>query len=372
MAMGHLVNAFNALNRKKMLHFQNTGWPEATSLYDKMYGFDAPVLYLYEEGDGKVVRVMRSAQGSRMGDILGTRSFNMAAHHTYETVSSEFPDYEIMALTDDCFDVPPPPPTDPSLVPDYFDRMTKCLLRQREINAESSLLAHPDKGVLYLPPGCPSPPDGHAILSLLKVTRHGLVVGGSPIGTDEFVASHAHKKVTSLFPRIDATIKLGSVNKQAAFKVLGESVNHALDYYLRTTPPQLITDSIDRFDAKTNEAALDILSLPNTSSTPTPRQILSFSVLRSLPCSSGGAAHTLSSIKAPCAFLAAALSARSHPLLSCDPNYLSNVTSYSYTRLSELLETQDFSGYPDVASVIPLSPDDFSRTAPLLYPSYMG
>ena len=97
-----VVNAFNELHRQDMLDIAHTQWPEATNILNKLYGVDAPVIYVYKGEDGETkVSVMVSAEGSRMGCVFGSMGFNITVGPRYTILATEFPEFILRALTDD-------------------------------------------------------------------------------------------------------------------------------------------------------------------------------------------------------------------------------------------------------------------------------
>lgn len=68
------VNAFNALKRQDMMDAVATLWPEATLVYNKVYGIDGPCFYVYEDDDGTTrMRVTRNEERTHMGRAWGVR-----------------------------------------------------------------------------------------------------------------------------------------------------------------------------------------------------------------------------------------------------------------------------------------------------------
>ena len=350
------VNAFNALGRNEMLKRNAELWPESVALCNLMYGFDAPVLYFYRESDGSTTcLVFRSAEGSRMGDVLGTKLFNNSVHPTYATLADENRDLVIRALTDDAFSGFPPPNDGDWQA--WFDRITAYLIRMRDLNSRCGLQAHPDKGVLLLPPDAPLPPPDHPLCAMTNITHEGILVAGVAIGSANFMAASIKEKLDQIQSRIESTLDLAQVNRQAAFKILGESVNKALDYYVRTTPPHLISDGIKDFDLRIEAAARTILLLDGYSepivSAVTSERAIS---IRTLPCVHGGAGHISADTKASCAFIAASIAARAEPVLVTNPELVTESLAPAYERLHDLSAIADFASHSDLSAILPPSP----------------
>ena len=171
------------------------------------------------------------------------------------------------------------------------------------------------------------------------------------------MASSIQKKLGQIQARVDSTLDLAQVNRQAAFKILGESVNKALDYYVRTTPPHLIADGIKDFDSRVEAAARTILLLDGHSETVTSQAATKRATsIRCLPCVHGGAGHTPVSVKAPCAFIAASIAARAGPVLAANPDFVAESLTPAYEQLHDLSGVADFAAHRDLSVALPPSP----------------
>ena len=80
------------------------------------------------------------------------------------------------------------------------------------------------------------------------MVRDGVTLGGAFIGRPEAIAKAALEKVKDLEKRATALLKLASPNPHAAYRLTGTALNAALNYLIRCTAPELITDALQAFD----------------------------------------------------------------------------------------------------------------------------
>jgi hypothetical protein len=351
-------NAFGNMLKKKMLRSAASAWSESTALYRKTYGRDGVVLFRYVGDDEKAcIGVKRSAEGARMGCVLGTDSYNFAAHEgLYAPLAAEFPEYILRALTDDLTPILPKGST-PEEWRIIYERYTQYLLRWDVLGAEYGLQRHQGKDVLLLPPGAPWPAAGSRIYDLTTVTREGVKIAGAFIGPPEKVAAFALEKVRSLQHRLDTVIELAGVNPQAAIRVATNALNCGLDYFVRTTPPEYLIEAIMLFDTSIQEAVIMCtLRADKTQPTIAANRIQRTCDLMSLPLDAGGLGLTPLALKAPAAFLAATLTAmREDPEIEKLREQAAAATSGSYKILLATLNESDLKPFPTITKVLPPS-----------------
>ena len=91
-------NAFNAMKRSAIIQAADKLWPESLNLLNKYYGKRAPVFYTFFKGGERRLRVIWSVEGARMGCVLGSLSFDLAAEEfIYRHLKTEFPQVTHMA-----------------------------------------------------------------------------------------------------------------------------------------------------------------------------------------------------------------------------------------------------------------------------------
>ena len=238
------INAFNALCRQAMLDAVDEIWPEATRIFNKIYGVAAPVFYVHEGSDGTTqIRVTRSEQGARMGCVIGGFAFNVAMHvHVYRKMHDVFPTLFFRVLTDDKTDFgrpkaaegPATEPTGEEWQAQY--RMLADSLRVYDTLANPiNIFRHNGKGILVLPPNAPDPSSDSGLLELTTCTRGAARVAGGHVGAHEGMVEMGCKLARTIITKIQAIGRFGLTNAQAAVKILKYS-SKALEYYYGVTP----------------------------------------------------------------------------------------------------------------------------------------
>ena len=361
------VNAFGSLKRNTMLQTQAEVWTPATLMFRKLYGNDSPCLYSYKDADGlPCLGITRSEEGSRMGCTLGSISFNLTAYHKiYKPASIKFPDLTFRALTDD-LTVIMPPVFEMEAQQEQYRLSAKVVEFIDECMAPCGLKRHPGKGFLLLGQGRAEPDADSPIREMTKVTTDGVKLAGAWIGSDVQTAEAAMIKARSLQPRMDAIVELSLHNPQAANSLLANALNCAMDYYVRTTPPNLLGQAACHFEGMIMDTFSKIISsddrrLPLLSDARSTRA----NELRKLPLIHGGFGHTSLLLKAPAAYIAAALTT-----MKADPKiYEMRATVAAnlvpcYEYLLTALDVADFSDLPEIRKVIPASPAALIRALP--------
>ena len=361
------INAFGNLKRNGMLATVAEHWSEATSIYLKTYAHDSPCMYAYTDDEGNnCLGVTRSQEGSRMGCVLGSISFNLTAYHgVFKPLAVEFDKYTLLALTDDLTPFLPLAATEEEQH-DLYDMHADYLTMYDRLGPPLGLYRHPDKGHLSIPAGWVDPKPTARIRSLTKITREGFKLAGVWIGTPQQVAAAAVRKVESLQPRMDAVIRLSKVNPQAAVRLVGTALNAGMDYYIRTTKPELIAEAIMQFDNMIMHTLACCIT-PDDRRSPviSACRQLRANELRKLPLGCGGMGHTPLALKAPSAYIAAAVTVlRESDLIRKLYIEVAGNLTQSYKFLLASLGADDFKFFPEIRKLIPSSPEAISRSPP--------
>ena len=106
---GDIRNAFNEVKREKMLQAVRRLAPEVFAVYLAYYTSASVALFAYTDGDKRHVLALPSDEGTRIGCVLGSVSYDMAVEVVYKTLQAEYPDWVFRALTDDLTPLIPPP-----------------------------------------------------------------------------------------------------------------------------------------------------------------------------------------------------------------------------------------------------------------------
>ena len=127
----------------------------------------------------------------------------------------------------------------------------------------------PEKGKFLIPPCAPDPlppgPDEPQIT--LNTTRTGIIIAGTPVGSDTFAVEHAKARFKLAVHRHDSIRRVGKQDPQAALMLLSSAGIHALDFLMNTTKPGLIQDILADFDGLIDHTRLTLLLDEDTRTT---------------------------------------------------------------------------------------------------------
>jgi hypothetical protein len=137
------------------------------------------------------------------------------------------------------------------------------------------------------------------------------------------------------------------------------ALNCGMDYYVRTTPPELIAQAIRMFDTMLADTLMRCITPADRDPPPTCNDRMERAIaLARLPITAGGMGLTALSIKAPAAFLAATQAVlREEPKLEIESNRIlaANAARESYVFLMANLDTNDLKPFPAIRKVLPAS-----------------
>lgn len=148
----------------------------------------------------------------------------------------------------------------------------------------------------------------------LTVHRDGVILSGAGIGTDAFVCLHAAKQVDGALTKATRLLPLGQEHPQAAWRLLGPSINGALGYLARVTPTKFLQPVIPVFDGGVEAMRRSFLAPPFGEPPPCSAfRTETATLLASQPMRNGGAGHVPLSVMAPIAFCASVAQATVDP-----------------------------------------------------------
>jgi hypothetical protein len=76
----------------------------------------------------------------------------------------------------------------------------------------------------------------------------GIILAGAPIGTEDFIHDHTKDKLRALTAKVNAMTDLSKHEAQIAYQMVVHCANHAWRYYVRVTPPAMISELIQYYD----------------------------------------------------------------------------------------------------------------------------
>ena len=239
-------------------------------------------LFLFERG--VLLSTLRSANGVKQGDGLGSLLFSLSVHKFYKRCTRECPDTLAIAVADDLSLVGPA-----NSVFHVFDTLTN------DIKGSGLTLRRPKCAVLW--PDALAPPD---LLSSAKerglpVYTGSMVLLGAPVGQlNPVLDSWLHDQVTSHQRFFDLLVR-PDLPTQIAYLLLRLSALPSLAFLTRVVVPSVLEPHLTRFDNMVSRTACTILGLPD----PLPDAALNF---LALPIKLGGLGLRPLSMSAPAAF----------------------------------------------------------------------
>jgi hypothetical protein len=362
------MNAFNELKRKALILAASNIWPESRSLLNKYYGKRAPVFYTFFKDGERRLRVIWSTEGARMGCVIGSKTFCMAADwFIYRKLKQEFSKVTQLAATDDLVKFwDPPESDDPDEWERFYDHVAEYVSRYMELAKPIGIVLVPEKQRILIPEWAPLPQNPKRANGItLNVVKDGLVIAGAPVGTQAFIDQHADAKLRNINKRLDAIRNLSLLDPQTAVKILEHAGTNALDYYCSVVPPSLIDPLIRDFDDAISKTFLACISPLDEDANPAcdPSRRSRALAIAELPHRCGGFGLIPLKIKAPAAFVTTLFAQGDKPVLRDLRDGLKDVASLAYHDVCRTLSPEGLDYLNDedpAASVLPLTPDDLT------------
>ncbi len=238
------TNAFNSLQRKPMLDAiaerQPTLLPFATWVYrqpSRLFVSGAP------EGTPPIM----SECGVRQGDPCGPLYFALTLQGPLESMSRRYPEAPGRAYLDDSF------------LQGRAEHVIRAFPALCDLGAAIGLVARPDKCGVYSA-NVQAAAEVAQALGIAHCTA-GLMVAGTPIGTDEFITEHARAKADATCRAIDQLLEL-PLPAQDQFIILRSSLQMRVAHLPRVMPWDLAEAAVRRVEDKTASAAFRIAQRP--------------------------------------------------------------------------------------------------------------
>jgi hypothetical protein len=244
-----------------MLNAIAENFPEATSIFNFFYGVDAPVFLL--DGSSNPTLIW-STEGPRQGCAAGTFLFCTGVVSLVSRLQLLYPEFSILALTDDINVLFPPPASDTPLAWQHlYRRYASFLSDLKSLSKElAGLSLNSSKCGMLLPEGAPPPDEDTKALfpAGFDFQARGLRIAGSPIGTDDFVKEFVENKLCDAVEKLQAIKSLGNKCARATHRLLITCGTKLLSFLAATVPPSLIAPALEKFDAHINNVFFGSLS----------------------------------------------------------------------------------------------------------------
>ncbi|MHB1956108.1 MAG: reverse transcriptase domain-containing protein [Sulfobacillus sp.] len=287
-----IVNAFNAKSRAKILReiYANPSLAKCWRLVNWTYGSESALRL----SNGHVIR---SLNGVKQGETLGSLMFAVSMRRIYEEAASLHKDtVRLFAVMDDATFVGP------------ADHVLDCVIRLCELLRQENLHVNYSKCCLLSHPSNPLPKRVTDWLSEHKVplTTDATMLLGAPIGWDATKIKALLQTVVDDCQTLFDRLLHPALTRQESVLVLRLCLVPTFGYIMRVAMPQLLAESARQFDTKVLETAVKKLQLPKLTEQQTKQ-------LR-LKLRNGGLGLPSTTDTSPLAFLSAFLSA--HDLLA--------------------------------------------------------
>lgn len=232
-----------------MLNSHAEAFPEAVSVFNFMYGVDAPVFMLDEHLN---IDIVWSSEGPRQGCAAGTYLFCTGIVSLVSQLQALYPDFTLLVLTDDINALLPPPDTDtPDNWQKLYVRYAAFLADLARLSKElAGLNLNVDKCGILLPPGAPPPTEEtRAVFPTgFDFRVDGFRIAGSPIGTQDFMENFVQKKLAEAVSKLQAIKSLGSKCARATHRLLVTCGTKLLSFLASTVPPSVMMPVLASFD----------------------------------------------------------------------------------------------------------------------------
>ena len=241
------ANAFNTVHRSAVLAATQKRWPEGLAL--TAWRYEQPT-ELHFRGAPEGSAPLLSQSGVQQGDPPASLAFGLALQDPLEQTKEQHPTVAIAAAHDDC--VLQGPPAD---VAQAF--CTLCRL-----SGDIGLNVSPGKCGAYSR-DVQAAADTAAALGI-NHSVDGLVVAGTPVGTDAFVAAYASKTIDAACEAIDMLSELSGagLSAQDHFLVLKSSLQMRGAHLPRVIPCAQAQPAVDKLERKVATAAGEIMQRP--------------------------------------------------------------------------------------------------------------
>ena len=147
-------------------------------------------------------------------------------------------------------------------------KQVACYIHQFDLVANPhGIFRNPTKDKLlihgHLKPPPPPPKDETFGIDLASIiTFEGIIMAGSPIGTDEFMLNYVLTKVEAANEKTSKVAALCPDQVQLALAMISTGTSHSLDFLIRLTPTAPIVDALREFDSFTATTVMNIICPP--------------------------------------------------------------------------------------------------------------
>jgi hypothetical protein len=267
-AKGDISNAYQEICRHAALDNLKKVAPALSNFFSRALLQDIPLFT--RDVDGNIVAIW-SSTGAPQGSVSGNLVFTAGVSEVFSILRAEFPDFFLMAATDDLTQFFKPENDTHDEWQAQYKRLADFLLRYESLAWElCSLRQNLSKSALILPQNAPHPsaevcdlfPQGFKFLHVSNVVAEGvsfphrtdgMVICGAPVGSDFYIQDFVRWKTRAAIIKIQAIRRLGSSEiiptpKHVAFKLLASSGLKLMSYVALAVAPQFTVPYLKKFD----------------------------------------------------------------------------------------------------------------------------
>ena len=301
-----VANAFNAASRHKILKYLAEDAPRIAPMLQRYYAISG--MNVVQVGNGQVAKVM-STEGVRMGCTMGSAAFSIAIQRVYSKVQNVYPNAVSVAIIDDfTFGVPTVENGERRQIEHVIKQITDMYaLLQQELEEQLELKLALPKCKILLPTSMGSLKQDHmASLPVgIQVTSEGLVVCGTPIGSDSFIRHHFSNKAKEARAAAEALALVGNLQVAEQLYRWG-GARSRLAFLTQVIDTSIIMDLLVEHDRLEEDFILSLMHVESKPPAPTcsAERMEKAKIRLGLPLRLGGRGHIKLHSSAPVAFYA--------------------------------------------------------------------
>ena len=278
-AKGDVSNAYQEICRQAALDNIKKVAPALSNFFSRALLHDIPLFTRDVSGN---IQVIWSSTGAPQGSVSGNIVFTAGVSEVFSILRSEFPDFFLMAATDDLTQFFKPDADIYDAWQDQYTRLAQFLMRYESLALElCSLRQNLSKSALVLPLNAPYPsaavrdlfPPSFKFHHVSNVVAEGvpfphrtdgMVICGAPVGSDFYIQDFVRWKTTAAINKIQAIRRLSISDiiptpKHVSFKLLATCGVKLMSYIEMAVPPQFTVHYLKKFDNVVRNTFLSLI-----------------------------------------------------------------------------------------------------------------
>lgn len=244
-------NAYNTFDRFKAmdLMLENPALAPCVPFLRMLYGSPAALVFDMDD-DGPYV--IESERGTQQGDPWSSLLFSLVHTDAMDRVRAVHPGITALSYQDDT-----------NIITDIHTAAAVFATVESEFS-RVGLSVNKSKCAVYTRADVPSVLE--SVFGGMTVARDGLMVLGSPLGSNAFIREKVELRLEEYCNGLELLPKLE--HPQAAFKLLRDSFNRRAEFLARTVPFGVCGDLFVKFDARLWETTSGIMQFDKLNAVP--------------------------------------------------------------------------------------------------------